>query len=58
LKVEMEKMRSDSFDTCKKRRFLSYLYSNDKITMLAAGITDKNHWGFISVRETRIPIIQ
>ncbi|KAI8886845.1 hypothetical protein K501DRAFT_176779 [Backusella circina FSU 941] len=49
LKVEMEKTKSVSFDTYKKRRCLSYLYINNKITMLTTGIADKDHWGFISL---------
>lgn len=53
--MEMEKMKSVSFATYKKRKFLSYLYANDKLTMLITSVIDKNHWGFVYVRDARIP---
>lgn len=55
LKMEMEKMKSISFATYKKRNFLSYLYAHDKLTMLIISVIDKNYWGFVYVRDTLIP---
>lgn len=53
--MEMEKIKSISFATYKKRKYLSYLYANDKLTMLITSVIDKNHWGFVYAREARIP---
>ncbi|KAI8371241.1 hypothetical protein EDC96DRAFT_86516 [Choanephora cucurbitarum] len=56
LKLEMEKMKSVSFSTYKKRQFLSCLYTNDKLTMMVTSVVDKDHWGFVFARDARIPI--
>ncbi|CAO0793942.1 unnamed protein product [Mucor circinelloides] len=53
--MEMEKMKSISFASYKKRKFLSYLYPNDKLTMLITSVIDKNHCGFVYARDARIP---
>lgn len=53
--MEMEKMKSVSFATYKRRKCLSYLYANDKLTMLITSVIDKDHWGFVYVRDARIP---
>ncbi|RCH80004.1 hypothetical protein CU098_004771, partial [Rhizopus stolonifer] len=42
LKMEMEKMMS-FFCYILKRKFLSYLYANDKLTMLITSVIDKNY---------------
>ncbi|KAI7888701.1 uncharacterized protein EV154DRAFT_304183 [Mucor mucedo] len=55
LKMEMEKMKSSSFTTYKKRKFISYLYARDKLTMLVTSVVDKDHWGFVHVRDALIP---
>ncbi|CEP19901.1 hypothetical protein [Parasitella parasitica] len=55
LKMEMEKMKSISFATYKKRQFPSYLYAHDKLTMLVTSVMDKDHWGFVYVRDALIP---
>jgi hypothetical protein len=51
----MEKMKGASYKTFQQRRFLTYLYSNSKLTLMSDSLMDVNHWGFITVREVIVP---
>ncbi|EIE76686.1 hypothetical protein RO3G_01390 [Rhizopus delemar RA 99-880] len=55
LKAEMEKVKSASLETFKRRRFLTCLYAKDKLTLLATFLVDSDRWGFNFVREAVIP---
>ncbi|KAG1439643.1 hypothetical protein G6F56_012226 [Rhizopus delemar] len=51
LKMEMENIKDASFKTYKKRRFFTYLYAGDKLTMLSTSIVSQEKWGYTLVRE-------
>lgn len=55
LKVVMTKNGSASTNTFKKYKMYSCLYSTDKITMMSTSLVDKEHWGYVFVRDAHIP---
>lgn len=55
LKKEMENLKNASFETFKKRRFITYLYASDNLTMLSTSVVNHEKWAFTLVREALIP---
>ncbi|KAG1384772.1 hypothetical protein G6F61_000128 [Rhizopus arrhizus] len=55
LKMEMENIKDASFEYYKKRRFFTYLYAGDKLTMLSTSVVSREKWGYTLVREAIVP---
>ncbi|CEP14615.1 hypothetical protein [Parasitella parasitica] len=55
LKMEMENIKNASFESFKKRRFFTYLYAGDKLTMLSTSVVSREKWGYTLVREAIVP---
>lgn len=46
LKMEMENVKDASFESYKKRKFFTYLYAGDKLTMLSTSVVNQEKWGY------------
>ncbi|KAI8094000.1 hypothetical protein BDF21DRAFT_489601 [Thamnidium elegans] len=55
LKMEMENVQNASFETYKKRKFFTYLYAGDKLTMLSTSVVSREKWGYTLAREAIVP---
>jgi hypothetical protein len=53
--MEMEEIKNASLETYKKRRFFTYAYAGDKLTMLSTSVVSREKWGYTLVREAIIP---
>ena len=53
--MEMENIKDASFESYKKRRFFTYLYAGDKLTMLSTSVVSREKWGYTLVREAIVP---
>lgn len=55
LKMEMQGIKNASFESFKKKRFFTYLYAGDTLSMLSTSVLSQEKWGYTLVREAIIP---
>lgn len=55
LKMEMENIKDAPFESYKKRKFFTYLYASDKLTILSTSVVSREKWGYTLVREVIVP---